>query len=306
MERKKFILKLISVGLFTLIAHVAMIPLVDGTTLIYFHKCSSDKQQNLIIGTSRASQAIMPSVIKDSLDIDILNYAFNGTTSPYGKVYTHAIEQKLDESKQGGTFIVSVDPWSLRVMTDSITGKEKFPEENNFLNKLSSFNGYPNLEFIVETYNQGWGNIAYTRWRKNSSINGHEDGWIEVTRDIDTAEIEKRTRGKAEGFRSSLRDSKIAQYRIDEMTSLIDRLSNRGNIYLVRLPVSETIFEIEQDFFPSFDSLIHSISSRYNAPYFNMQSLAKEMVFNDGHHINREYAPHCTAFISSWIKQQRN
>lgn len=306
MERKTFTLKLCVVSILILFAHIAMIPLVDGTTLIYFHKCSSPKQQNLIIGTSRASQAIMPSVMKDSLGIDILNFAFNGTTSPYGKVYAHAIDEKLIENATEGTFIVCVDPWSLRVMNDSITGEEEFPEEKNILNKLNSFNGYPNVEFIVKDYHQGWGNIAYTRWRKNSSVNGHEDGWIEVTRDIDEKEIEKRTKGKADGFRKSLRDSKIASYRIDEMKLIIEKLSNRGNVFLVRLPVSETIFQIEQKFYPSFDSLITSISQRHNAPYFNMQSLHQELVFNDGHHINRSYAPKCTAMISAWMKQQMN
>jgi len=304
MERTKFIIKLCAVCLIALAAHAAMIPLVDGNTLIYFHKCSSPKQRNLIIGTSRASQAIMPSVLKDSLGIDILNFAFNGTTSPYGKVYAHAIEEKLDDTVANGTFIICVDPWSLRVMNDSITGEEEFPEEKNILNKLNSFNGYPNIEFIIKDYHQGWGNIAYTRWRQNSSVNGHKDGWIEVTREINEKEIEKRTKGKADGFRNSLRDSKIAAYRIDEMKEIIARLSTKGKVYLVRLPVSETIFNIEEEFYPSFDSLIIDISRSNDAPYLNMQSLHKEMVFNDGHHINRSYAPKCTAIISNWMKQQ--
>ena len=305
MEQKKFIIKLFAVGLFALLLHAAMIPLVDGTTLIYFHKCSSEKQESLIIGTSRASQAIMPSVIKDSLGIDMFNFAFNGTTSPYGQVYTRAIEEKLEMNSTAGTFIVCVDPWSLRIMKDSITGEEELPEEKNILNKLHWFNGYPNVEFILKDYNQGWGNIAFTQWRKNSSVYGHEDGWIEVTREINADDIAKRTIGKANGFRNSLRDSEIAQYRINEMKLLIEKLSNKGDVFLVRLPVSEAIFEIEEEFYPAFDSLITSISAKYNAPYFSMQPLQEQVVFNDGHHINRSYAPKCTAMITSWIKQHK-
>ncbi len=305
MERKIFILKLFAVALFALLIHAAMIPLVDGNTMIYFYKCSSEKQENLIIGTSRASQAIMPSVIKDSLGIGMFNFAFNGTTSPYGQVYTRAIDEKLKANTTGGTFIVCVDPWSLRIMKDSITGEEELPEEKNILNKLHWFNGYPNVEFILKDYNQGWGNIAYTQWRKNSSVFGHEDGWIEVTRDINADDIAKRTTGKANGFRNSLRDSEIAQYRINEMKLLIEKLSNKGDVFLVRLPVSETIFEIEEEFYPAFDSLITSLSTKYNAPYFSMQPLHDEVVFNDGHHINRSYAPKCTAMITSWIKQHK-
>ena len=306
METGKFIRKLFIVALIAMAAHAAMIPLVDGTALIYFYKCSSQRQHSLIIGTSRASQAIMPEVLKDSLGIDILNFAFNGSTSPYGSVYSHAIEEKLaEDSSTPGLFILSVDPWSLRIMTDSLTGEEEYPEEKQILNKLYFFNGYPNIEYIAKDYNQSWGNIAYSRWRKNSSITGHEDGWIEVMRTLDSTEIETRTKGKAEGFRKSLSESSIANYRVDEMTKLISRLNNRGKVYLVRLPVSETIFEIEQDFYPAFDSLITSIADSFSVPYFNMQPLRKEMVFNDGHHINRTYAPKCSAIIASWIKSTR-
>jgi hypothetical protein len=306
METGKFIRKLFIVALIAIAAHAAMIPLVDGTALIYFYKCSSPRQHSLIIGTSRASQAVMPAVLKDSLGIDILNFAFNGSTSPYGSVYSHAIEEKLvEDSSTPGLFILSVDPWSLRIMTDSLTGEEEFPEEKQILNKLYFFNGYPNIEYIAKDYNQSWGNIAYSRWRKNSSITGHEDGWIEVMRTLDSTEIETRTKGKAEGFRKSLRESSIAQYRVDEMTKLISRLNNRGKVYLVRLPVSETIFEIEQDFYPAFDSLITSIADSFGVPYLNMQPLQTEMVFNDGHHINRTYAPKCSAMIASWIKSKR-
>jgi hypothetical protein len=303
MEKRTFILKLAAVCSFIVLLHAAMIPFVDGTILIYFHKCSSPKQNSLIIGTSRASQALMPSVFKDSLDIDILNFAFNGTTSPYSKVYSHAINEKLADNSSKGTFILCVEPWSIGELLDSITGETKFPEEKNILNKLHFFNGYPNVEFIAKDYDQGWGNIAYTRWRKNSSITGHEDGWIEVMREIDSTEIVKRTKGKADGMRSTLNNFRLSAERLDELKQLIAQLENRGEVYLVRLPVSSTIFEIEEQFYPAFDSLITSISNDYNAPYFNMQPLNEEMVFNDGHHINREYSPKCSSMIASWMKE---
>jgi len=107
----------------------------------------------------------------------------------------------------------------------------------------------------------------------------------------------------ANGFRSTLRDSRISEYRIDEMIKLIEELNNREHVFLVRLPVSETIFEIENEFYPGFDSLIESIASTNTIAFFNMQHLQGEMVFNDGHHINRSYAPKCTALIALWIKQ---
>jgi len=304
MEKRTFILKLAAVCSFIALLHAAMIPFVDGTILIYFHKCSSPKQHSLIIGTSRASQALMPSVFKDSLGTDILNFAFNGTTSPYSKVYTHAIEEKLADNSTQGTFILCVEPWSIGELLDSITGEVKHPEEQNILNKLYFFNGYPNIDFIAKDFDQGWGNIAYTRWRKNSSITGHEDGWIEVMRDIDTTDIIKRTKGKADGMRSTLPNFRISSEKMDELKRLITTLENRGDVYLVRLPVSRTIFEIEEQFYPQFDSLITTISNANNSAYFNMQPLYEEMVFNDGHHINRQYAPKCSSMIASWIKNR--
>jgi hypothetical protein len=303
MEKKTFILKIAAVSSFIVLLHAAMIPFVDGTILIYFHKCSSPKQHSLIIGTSRASQSLMPSVFKDSLGIDILNFAFNGTTSPYSKVYTHAIEEKLGDNSAKGTFILCVEPWSIGVLRESITGETKYPEEKNILSKLHFFNGYPNIEFIAQDYDKGWGNIAYTRWRKNSSITGHEDGWIEVMREIDSTEIVKRAKGKADGMRSSLPNFSFSADRMNELKQLIAQLRKRGEVFLVRLPVSKSIFEIEEELNPTFDSLITSISNTYNSYYFNMQPLHEEMIFNDGHHINREYAPKCSSIIASWIKE---
>jgi hypothetical protein len=244
----------------------------------------------------------MPSVFKDSLGIDMLNFAFNGTTSPYSKVYSHAINEKLAINSSDGTFILCVEPWSIGELLDSISGETKFPEEKNILNKLHFFNGYPNIEFIAKDYDQGWGNIAYSRWRKNSSITGHEDGWIEVMRAIDSTDIVKRTKGKADGMRSTLTNFRVSPERLNELQKLIAQLENRGDVYLVRLPVSKTIFEIEEAFYPAFDSLMASISNTHNAAYFNMQPFHEEMIFNDGHHINREYSPKCSSILASWIK----
>jgi hypothetical protein len=302
MEKRTFILKLAAVCSLIVLLHVAMIPFVDGTILIYFHKCSSPKQHSLIIGASRASQALMPSVFKDSLGIDILNFAFNGTTSPYSKVYSHAINEKIDNNSTKGTFILCVEPWSIGMLRDSITGELKYTEEKNILNELCFFNGYPNVEFIAKDYDKGWGNIAYTSWRKNSSITGHEDGWIEVMREIDSTDIAKRTKGKADGMRSSLPYFSFSTERLNELTQLIAQLKKHGEVYLVRLPVAKGIFEIEEELNPTFDSLITTICTSYNAHYFNMQPLHEEMVFNDGHHINRQYAPKCSSMIASWIK----
>jgi hypothetical protein len=302
MENRKFIFKLTLICAIVIGLHAAMIPLVDGTTMIYYYKCSSPQQNNLIIGTSRGSQGIMPSVLKDSLGIDVLNFAFNGTTSPYGQVYTHAILEKLDPTTTNGRFILCVDPWAIRVMTDSITGEEEFPEEKNILNKIHSFNLYPNIEFIAQDYNQGWGNIAYTRWRKNSSLNGHRDGWVEVTREINPQEIAKREKGKADGFRKSLPESRIADYRLQELSDLIKTLEKHGNVYMVRLPIGETIYAIEHEFCPTFDSMMDSLANQHNSAYLSMQTNSSQMIFNDGHHINRAYAPVCTSIIANWIK----
>lgn len=303
MENRTFILKLSVICVFVLALHAAMIPLVDGTAMIYYYKCSSPPQSNLIIGTSRGSQAIKPSILKDSLGIDFLNFAFNGATSPYGKVYTHAILRKINPNTQGGRFIVCVDPWALRVIRDSLTGKTELPEESHILNKIHSFNLSPNIEFIAQDYNHGWGNIAYSRLRKNSPINGHKDGWIEVDRDINPEDMVIREKGKADGFRNSLSKSYLSDYRLQELSALIKTLNNFGSVYLVRLPIGDNIFAIENEFCPTFDSMMDSLAQLHHTDYLNMQPYSSQMIFNDGHHINRTKAPLCTSIIANWIEK---
>ena len=304
MENRIFISKLFLVCAFIACLHLAIIPWIDGTALVYFPKFSSEKQHSLVLGTSRASQAILPSVLKDSLSKNIYNYAFNGTMSPFGDVYTHAILQKLDNEKKDGTFIICVDPWSISIGLDSITGKESIIEERSALNNLRTFNGYPNLEYVYREYHQGWGSFAFNKWRNTSTTTGHDDGWIEVTREIDSTEMAKRKKVKAEGFRNSIPKSRFSDYRFLKLTQLIEILNARGTVYIVRLPVSEVFFEIENEYMPDFDSLMNHLASQSKSSYFQMQPLSTQMIFNDGHHINQSKGPLCTALIAHWIKQQ--
>jgi len=304
MTNRIFITKLFLVCAFILGIHLAVIPWIDGTTLVYFHKFSSPPQTSLILGTSRASQAVLPSILRDSLNKEVFNYAFNGTMSPFGDVYNRAIQQKLEEGTETGTFIICADPWAISLGVDSVTGKESIIEERSSLKSMKTFNGYPNLEYVYREYNQGWGSIAYNRWRNTSTTYGHEDGWIEVNRAVDLEEIEKRTKVKAKGFQNSIPKSHFSEYRYTKLKELIQLLEPHGNVYIVRLPVSEVFYQIENQYMPEFDSLMTDLTKQYNVPYFQMQSHSDNMIFNDGHHINHSKGPLCTSLIAQWIKKQ--
>lgn len=304
METKKFRNKLLLVIAFVIIIHAAVLPFVNGDTLLYYYKFSSPPQQSLIIGTSRASQGVLPGVLKDSLGKEVFNFAFHGTGSPYGEVYTKAIMQKLEPNSKGGEFILCVDPWAVSAFTDSLTGEVVYPDQKQILNKLHWMSCNPNVEYLWREYNFGWGAILYNHFRSNSTVTGRPDGWTEVTRDMSPSQMEKRKRGKIENMEKSLERSFISDVRLNALQDLIVRLKERGEVYLVRLPISKEIYEIETRLCSDFDLRVQSIANNADVPYLMLQDRTDEMVFNDGHHLNRAYAPACTAIIAHWIKEQ--
>ncbi|RZK48424.1 MAG: hypothetical protein EOO59_16825, partial [Hymenobacter sp.] len=83
----------------------------------FYARFASPPAGSLVLGTSRAAQAILPSALAARLgrhyDGPWLNYAFTLAESPYGPGYLSSIRRKLAAGTTQGLFILAVDPWSL-------------------------------------------------------------------------------------------------------------------------------------------------------------------------------------------------
>lgn len=303
-SRTSNILKLLFVVLFIGGMHTLSLYFIAPHNVLDYNKCVGPAQKNLIIGTSRASQAIQPKVLKEEMNMSFFNFAFNGSLSKYGDVYTQAILKKLDAESKDGIFIVTVDPWSVSTKQGEETQFPLAHDQQNYLNQLSSFTGEVNLPFLYHNYNYGCMHLIWDYYKKGSLSITHEDGWLEIIRDTAQSRIDERKARKLAAKQSEIEQYEFSEYRWSCLRSLIMELRKKGKVYLVRLPISKEFYQLEQNHFDKFDKGIKSLTAEMNVPYWDMINLQDSVKYNDGHHINRYFAPYISRHISDWIVNQ--
>lgn len=295
------ILKLLFVVLFIVGMHTLSLYFIAPHNVLDYNKCVGPAQKYLIIGTSRASQAIQPKALQEKMNRSFFNFAFNGSLSKYGDVYNQAILKKLDPESKDGIFIVTVDPWSVSTKKGEESLYPLAHDQQNYLNQLSSFTGEVNLPFLYHNYNYGWMHLIWDYYKKGSLSITHEDGWLEIIRDTAQGRIDERKARKLAAKQSEIEQYEFSAYRWSCLRSLIMELRKKGKVYLVRLPISKEFYQLEQNHFDQFDRRIKSLTAEMKVPYWDMVNLQDSVKYNDGHHINRYFAPYISRHISEWI-----
>src|SRR6056297_1066943 len=124
----------------------------DGYTDPFYLRFTSKKQNNLIIGTSRAAQGVLPGVLNKRLNKSFYNYSFTLGHSPFGPAYFNSICKKIDTSTKNGVFIVSVDPWSISSIATDPNDQKQFIENDLCVAKLTYVNMNPNFEYFIKNW----------------------------------------------------------------------------------------------------------------------------------------------------------
>ncbi|MDP6909265.1 MAG: hypothetical protein QF371_07160, partial [Flavobacteriales bacterium] len=171
------------------ISFCGILTLADGRTDSYYIRFTVPKQNNLLIGSSRAAQGLQPRVLKEILGIDIFNYAFTARASPYGPVYFESIRKKLNSGRSDGIFILDVNPWSISSRTEHPNDSTQFRELDSFVRRTPNVNTNPNFTYLK---NNLGGNYYKILWN-HSPVFLHQNGWLEVTVPMDSSSIRKRT-----------------------------------------------------------------------------------------------------------------
>ena len=146
---KKFLIQISAFIIFP-IAFIIVTTLIyaDGYIDPFYKRFTTPQQNNLILGTSRAAQGIVPSILKKNFNINFYNYSFTISHSPFGKGYYESIKKKLDPKTKNGVFIVAVDPFSI---TSHIkpNGEENFDHEKMITNQKMVHTN-PNFEYLIK------------------------------------------------------------------------------------------------------------------------------------------------------------
>ena len=295
--------------------HIGLALLADGTTDDYYLKFSTPKQSSLILGTSRAKQGIIPSVLSSSIEnnnLSFFNFSFTLTSSPFGVVYYNAIKQKIDLESEYGCFIVTVDPWSI---SKKISDENRTTDSLSVLFGISDFTSKPNFKYLFKQFPHGWGRILLNRIEKpilksysgqlNSSMTGSfsvldNDGWLDVYTSLDSGFVKRKEEEMFETYRNKSIYRTGSESRIEYLDTIIEFLSNHGDVYVVRLPVHKKMLSIEQQYMPDFNEKISNAILKSKG-YLDFSTLDNEYRYTDGNHLTKTSAKKVTQNIGEWI-----
>jgi len=299
---KKFLFKLS----FYLVGGILLFGLLgsfaDGNIDDNYMHFAVEKPHNIILGDSRGSQAVLPSVLKGKLHLKFDNFALNVVQSPYGPVYFEALKRKIHPDTKNGVFILTVDPWNLS-LNNTIKELKNFPEEHSPLKNMYFYDKSPNYEYLLKNYSRSWFKIYTEReelGRSNTFL--HKDGWLEVNVIMQKDSLAKRELEKEKFFGEDVaKTQSISKVRLTALEDIIKFLKNKGTVYLVRIPTGEKIMAIENSYAPDFTKKIKAISDKNGVRYFDFSSRSNDYEYTDGNHMYKESGKIFTSRIADSI-----
>jgi hypothetical protein len=253
----------------------------NGYTDAYYLRFTTPKQNSLILGTSRAAQAIQPSVLDSILGNRIYNFAFTNSQSPYGSVYYESIKKKINKESKNGIFIVAVSPWSISSFTEDPNNYKNFREVDLCLDNTSIVNMNPNIQYLLNNYSEPYYKLLFQKNKSNVFL--HNDGWLEVSVEMDSISVQKRLETKINTY-NNLTNYGFSTYRLDYLEKIVKYLQEYGKVYLVRLPVHEKILEIENKIMPDFEDKIRA-AINHSSGYYNFTTTGHLYSYTDGNHL---------------------
>ncbi len=286
-------LVLVSIGFALLLARA------DGYTDSYYLRFASPQQESLILGTSKAAQGIHPQVLDSICGTQFYNYAFTVDHSPYGATYLNSIKKKVKKGEQRGTFILTVDPWSISTRKENLGKASQFREIERCLGNTSSVAVNPNYEYLLKNLS---GSYHATVFKKESPIFLHDNGWLEVTINMDSAKVQKSIQSKYESYKKDMLPKyQYSQIRLDALKATIEFLNTYGDVYLVRLPIHPKMMALENELMPDFEDKLKAVIPLTKG-YMNMTDLNDTFIYTDGNHLYKTSGREATRIIAEWIK----
>jgi len=299
--------------------HLILAQFADGSTDNFYLRFTSPEKNSLIIGTSRSAQGIHPDVLDSILEIkeinSMYNYSFSVNNSSYGEQYYNAIKNKINKDSDNGLFIVTVDPWSISMDT---TLNENEIDVESLLYSIKCYNSSPNYEYLIKKYKKGWGNILFKRIESIfyekigdiGDINGsytylRNDGLLEVYTRMDSAYVSSNIKKKINSYVKLVAKNKFSEYRFDYLKKTIELLKYYGEVYLVRIPVHESLLSIEDSFDSGFDNRMMALANNMHIEYLNFSILSAEYSYTDGNHLYIEDAKRFSVLLSESVKKHK-
>ena len=272
----------------------------DGYTDPFYARFTSSKQSSLIIGTSKAAQGLRPDVLNKTLPDSIYNFAFTVAHSPYGPAYLNGIKHKLSgiDATMRAIFIVTVDAWSISDANDDPNDETQFDENKSFLNKLTNVSSKPNIPYLLGYYKNNFVKI----FDRDTVAFLHEDGWLEINTRMEPQIINQRIQNKAVSLSEKKTSYQLSKTRLSYLYETIAYLKERGDVFVITLPVHPDLTELDLAVVPEFTELMLTLSRDIHVPYLDLSHENTEYTYTDGIHLYKESAWEVSERVARWIK----
>ena len=281
---------LFKIALFTFIISVFITLILNfygGYIDPFYVKFTTPKQHSLIIGDSKSYQGIQPSVInnelKNKFDLPMFNYSFTIAQCAYGEGLLKSIENKLDTNTKNGLFILTVNPWILAEREQDDFENGHFFEDDLPPQNMTFASMKPNFEYFFKNFNYFHFKAIF---RKNTKIN--EDGWIEeLKEEKDIKTLNSVKKNWLQAYIAFGKKWKKSDYRLHKLDKIIRFLKKHGTVVIVRMPSSEEVIVIENQFWKNFDGNMLYLANKNQVHYFNYMKDNTQFQTYDGVHLDK-------------------
>ncbi|MGI4738747.1 MAG: hypothetical protein ACRYG7_26555 [Janthinobacterium lividum] len=276
-----------------LVAGLALGPALRRPYLDAFYaRFTAPPAASLVLGTSRAAQAVLPGVLRARLGGRYagpwLNYAFTLYQSPYGPSYLASIRRKLAPGTRQGLFVLAVDPWSLAVARPKVAGQAvAFPEDKLMIGQLRNVSQNPNFGYLAHYLN-----FPIYRALLHDTATAverlHPDGWLEIALPsplTTPARTRQREAERLATYRQQAISTQPSAARLASLRELILFLKAHGRVVLVRVPTGSAMTALEATYQPDFDQLMQHTGDSLGVPYLNYAG--QPYLTTDGNHLWR-------------------
>jgi len=304
---KRFLLHTSFFLILVILSVLLLLSRVDNYTDPFYYKFTTPKQSSLILGSSKASLGLIPSVFNEEISVEMFNYAFTIGSSPYGPSYLNSVKKKVDKRTQNGVFIVTVDPWSVSCFKKNHDDVNKYRELIGPVGETEMVNLNPNVVYAFNGGDNLFKKIIKGEIKKiinkESSLYLHNDGWLEIFIPKDSIQEKERTDKAIEKLRNrELTQYRFSKIRLNYLSELVNYLQIYGEVYLIRLPVADEVERIENQFMRDFDAYMEKVAMDNNSIYLNMNKNKEVYKYTDGVHLHKESAKKVSKKIANWIK----
>jgi hypothetical protein len=255
----------------------------------------STGSNSLIIGTSKAEKLPTSELNAGTIQYEpFYNFAFNLGMSPYGPVYNKQIIKRVTEmpkSDKKKVFLLCVDPWAFSNSKKFPNDSTKFYETETEINFIADSKLSP-IHYFLKYYRQSYINLFLPQ----------NDAPVVESRP-DSSFIDKHMSSKIAAYRKhNFENSAFSQLRYSYFEKLIVELKNHGEVYLVRLPVSRQMIELEKEYMQDFGYKIQSTANKNNIGFIDFYPEAVNYLCPDGNHLYWEDAASVSKKISQFIQ----